>query len=129
MQPPADQDQPLPRRLRALREETWPGHVVTQRELAHAFEASVPLISSWESLTTPRTPPASRIEAYARFFATKRSVSGGGDPRLLTLDELTDVEHTRYEDLIDELTALRSSALRLRTPSSTSATSPALRSF
>jgi hypothetical protein len=111
VRPPAAQDQSLPRRLRALRT-TWTGHTVTQKHLAQAFSAvrstSVPLISSWESTTSPKTPPADRLEAYARFFATERSILGSGAPRLLALDELDDAERTRYDELLAELTALES---------------------
>ncbi|EWM10934.1 hypothetical protein [Kutzneria sp. 744] len=100
----------LPNRLRALREETWPGQIVTQAQLAEAFSGerstSVPLISSWESTTSPRTPPVNRLEQYARFFATARSVEGSGQ-RLLPLAELTAVERAGYDQLLDALTALR----------------------
>lgn len=101
----------LAARLRALREETWPGRVVTQAQLADAFGAerstSVPLISSWESLANPRKPPAVRLEQYARFFATERSVHGSHH-RLLPVDDLTPAERAGYEDLLAELTELRS---------------------
>jgi hypothetical protein len=101
----------LAARLRALREETWPGRVVTQAHLAEAFgaerSASVPLISSWESVTKPKQPPAVRLEQYARFFATERSVQGGGH-RLLPVDDLTPAERAGYDELLAELTGLRS---------------------
>ena len=38
-------------------------------------------VSSWESLTNPKTPTSSRLSAYARFFATRRSL----DPETLDL--------------------------------------------
>ena len=82
--------------------------------MAQAFSAerstSVPLISSWESNTTPKTPPVVRLEAYARFFATPRSIEED-EPQLLQIDQLTDIERTRYEELRAELTELRSAAL------------------
>jgi hypothetical protein len=93
-----------------LREETWPGRIVTQAQLAEAFSrersASVPLISSWESTTSPRTPPANRLEQYARFFATPRSIEGNGH-RLLPLAELTAAERADYDQQLASLTALR----------------------
>src|SRR5215472_18420819 len=64
----------LARRLRALREETWPGRKITQPQLARALGGvSVPLISSYESQTKPRIPPLSRLNDYAVLFATPRS--------------------------------------------------------
>jgi hypothetical protein len=49
-----------------------------------------------------------RLNAYARFFATSRSVEAG--PRLLRLDELTPDEKTAYEKLEADLLQLRSAA-------------------
>lgn len=100
----------LPRRLRALREKTWPGHSITQRQLAEAFSAerptSVPLVASWESLLNSNGPPRNRLDAYARFFATERSVGDGG-PRPLSVEELTAAERARYVELLDELNRLK----------------------
>src|SRR5207249_8845886 len=62
-------------------------------------------ISSWESRNVP---PAQRLRAYARFFATRRSVESG---RLLDDDELTEDERARRSDLEQELLALRAGAL------------------
>ena len=94
-----DQDsrQALARRLRALREEHWPGKKVNQAQLAAAlsgdgrWSVSVPLISSWESRTDPTAPPVSRIEDIAAFFATPRSFDGQVG-HLLSLDEMTTQE-------------------------------------
>ena len=61
----------LAQRLRELRAQ-WPGAVVTQRQLADALGASIPLISSWESTIT--APSEDWLRLYARFFATHRSV-------------------------------------------------------
>ena len=101
----------LPLRLRALREETWPDRVVTQAQLAEAFSAerstSVPLISSWESATNPKTPPPLRLEQYARFFATERSVAGDRH-HLLPVDDLTPTERAGYDELLTALMTLRS---------------------
>jgi hypothetical protein len=102
----------LAQRLRALREEQWPGYALTQTQLAKALSgdgsASSPLISAWENGT--KIPPASRIEAYASFFATPRSVKDG-EPRLFPYDDLTDDERNLRQDLLAELTALRQAAL------------------
>jgi hypothetical protein len=109
MHPTAGPSLPLSARLRALRQQTWPGRVITQAQLAAAFQAerstSVPLISSWESSISPKPPPLQRLEAYARLFATERSIQNGV-VRLLPVDELTDAERSRYDELLIELTAL-----------------------
>jgi hypothetical protein len=107
--------QVLARRLRALREEHWPGRKVNQAQLAAALSGagkpvSVPLISSWESRTNPTVPPMSRIQDIARFYASPRSFDGKAD-RLLSLDELTAPERAAWEGLLQELTRLRSEAL------------------
>jgi hypothetical protein len=105
----------LARRLRALREEQWPGVKVTQTQLAAVLgrgkRLSVPLISSWESTANPKIPPIARLEAYASFFATRRSVDGEA-PRLLQIDELTGAERDARDELVKELLRLRSEALR-----------------
>ncbi len=71
---------------------------------------SVPLISSWESQQNPKIPPPNRLEAYAAFFATARSVSGPM-PRMLDASELNDEEKAERDDLLRELQRLRSQAL------------------
>jgi len=105
----------LARRLRAFREEHWPGVKLTQTQLAAALgrhkRLSVPLISSWESAANPKIPPIPRLQDYATFFATTRSVDTGA-PRLLDTDELTATELKARDDLATELLRLRSSALR-----------------
>ena len=108
---PAESLRPeLARRLRALREEQWPEAGITQAQLAHALGGSKPLsislISSWENPEKPGIPPVRRLTAYARLFATRRSVNGDV-VRLLPLDQLTDDERHRYEELLDELQSLR----------------------
>lgn len=114
----SDPRQLLARRLRALREGRWPDLKITQPQLARALGGdrplSVPLISSWESQSAPKIPPIPRLEAYATFFATRRSV-GGGDPRLLSTAEMTDTERREKEDLARELMRLRNDALRVTT--------------
>jgi hypothetical protein len=110
-QPTRNAGEALARRLRALREEQWPGRTLTQTQLAKALSgdrsASSPLISAWENGT--KIPPRSRIEAYASFFATSRSLSGG-QPRLLPAEELTDDERELRQLLLTELTELRDAA-------------------
>src|SRR5215212_3720734 len=100
----------LAQRLRELRTQ-WPPVVVTQRQLADALGVSVPLISSWESTTTPAIPSEGWLQAYARFFATARSIEGD-KPRLLELRELTDAEEQARRALVDELVELREAAAR-----------------
>src|ERR687884_833825 len=100
----------LAQRLRELRTQ-WPPMVVTQRQLADALGVSVPLISSWESTTTPAVPSEGWLQAYARFFASQRSMEGQR-PRLLELRELTDEEEQARRALVDELVELREAAAR-----------------
>jgi transcriptional regulator with XRE-family HTH domain len=96
----------LAQRLRTLRMEAWPGRRITQGELGEALGASPPSISSWESVKNPTPPPPGRLEAYARFFATERSVTRSPF-RLLDTSELTGKERTRRDELFRELTELR----------------------
>jgi hypothetical protein len=109
----------LARRLRALREEHWPGRKVNQAQLAAALggdgnrAVSVPLVSSWESRTNPQVPPVSRIHDIARFFASPRSFDGQIG-HLLSSDELTVQEQAAEEKLLEELTRLRTEALDAR---------------
>jgi hypothetical protein len=106
----------LARRLRALREEHWPGRKVNQAQLAAALggdgnrAVSVPLVSSWESRTNPKVPPESRIQDVARFFASPRSFDGQVG-HLLSRAELTAQERAAEEKLLQELTRLRLEAL------------------
>ncbi len=103
----------LARRLRSLREHHWPHQTITQGQLAEVFGGrkplSIALISSWESTTSPRTPPTHRLEAYARLFATERSLVDDS-LQLLDLADLTPAERQRRDHLLDELTALREAA-------------------
>jgi hypothetical protein len=98
----------LARRLRDLRESTWPDQDLTQIDLAKALSSesrvAAATLSSWESLTNPKTPAASRISAYARFFCTERSLQGG--PHLIPEDQLTPVEADRFHALESELLRL-----------------------
>jgi transcriptional regulator with XRE-family HTH domain len=98
----------LARRLRELRERRWPGRPITQKQLADALVASVPLISSWEHRSRPVVPPEKRLGAYATFFATERSVDHKG---LLEVDELSEDEKAERARLLDDLVELRADAL------------------
>ena len=99
----------LARRLRSLRTEGLPSHRLTQTELGEALGASGPLISSWESRNNPTIPPQERLEAYATFFATERSVAKTPF-RVLPDAQLTSEERTRRDDLLRELADLRNRA-------------------
>jgi hypothetical protein len=101
----------LARRLRALREQRWPDLVVTQKQLAEAFgdderPLSLSLISSWESVRNPVSPPVHRLNQYSIFFATRRSVAGPR-ARLLPDRELTPEERGERSRIYDELATLR----------------------
>jgi Helix-turn-helix domain len=107
-----DPRQVLARRLRALREERWPGRRITQPQLAQALGGvSVPLISSWESPTNPRIPPLSRLDAYAVLFATERSFDED-PPRPISVQDMSDAEQHAMNELRRELTQLRKAAMR-----------------
>jgi hypothetical protein len=99
--------------LRDLRERRWPEARLTQAALATALGSegrlSPATVSSWESAIAPKLPPRSRLLAYARFFATHRSIEGD-QPRLLPLEDLTDDERDAYEVLETELLSLRDAA-------------------
>jgi len=97
-------------RLRALRRERWPDRRLTQQEVANALGVSLASVSAWESVKSPTPVPANRLAAYARFFATKRSV-GGAAPQLLAEDQLTEPEIEEYDRLAAELRQLRALAV------------------
>lgn len=103
----------LATRLRQLREKHWDGVRLTQAALAAALadgeRLSSATVSSWESNVSPKLAPAERLRAYARFFATRRSVEGA-EPRLLPLGELTEDEEAARSELESELLALRDRA-------------------
>ncbi|MFL6126231.1 helix-turn-helix domain-containing protein [Actinophytocola sp.] len=99
----------LARRLRSLRLDGLDGRRLTQNELAEALDASGPLISSWESRKNPTVPPRERLEAYATFFATPRSVARAPF-RVLPESQLTNEERGRRDELLAELTGLRDGA-------------------
>jgi hypothetical protein len=102
----------LARRLRALRENRWSGIKITQQQLALALgKLSVPLISSYESLSNPKIPPVPRLHDYSTFFATPRSLEGA-EPHRLTPEEMTEAERREKDDLNRELMKLRADAMR-----------------
>ena len=96
MQPASPEATRLARRLRQLREQQWPDARLTQKTLARAFSAEEALaaatVSSWESGSAPKIPPRHRLRAYARFFATPRSIER--PPTLLPWEKLTSDELT-----------------------------------
>lgn len=98
----------LARTLRDLRESEWPGVELTQAQLAKALSVESRVasatLSSWESLNNPKTPTASRLSAYARFFASRRSLDP--EPHLIPEDALTPDERDRYRELEVELLGL-----------------------
>jgi hypothetical protein len=98
----------LARALRDLRESKWPDEELTQAQLAHALSSegrvASATLSSWESTSNPKTPPAARISAYARFFSTQRSLDG--EPHLIPEDQLTPAEKDRFRELEARLLAL-----------------------
>jgi transcriptional regulator with XRE-family HTH domain len=105
MQPAPPAALHLASRLRQLRQQ-WR---LTQEKLAKAFSDERSLapatLSSWESLRSPKLPPEERIRAYARFFATPRSIAG--KPKLFPLNELSEGERKVYDRLEAELVLLR----------------------
>ncbi len=110
-----DPRQVLADRLRSLREGHGRGRKITQHQLAQALggakPVSVPLISGWESMTSPKIPATRWIELYAVIFATTRSFEGP-QPRPIADDEMTDEERRRMSELRQELTRLRNDARR-----------------
>jgi hypothetical protein len=95
----------LARALRSMRESTWPDREITQSQLAKALSSegrvAGPTLSSWESLTNPKTPPVARVSAYARFFCTERSLHD--EPHLIPEDQLTPEELDRFRELESQL--------------------------
>lgn len=112
MQPAPPAALQLARRLRQLRKEHWPDVGLTQDKLAKAFSAegtvAAATVSSWENLVSPKLPPRRRLLAYARFFATSRSVEP--QLKLIPLEQLTADEMTVYKKLEAELLDLRGAA-------------------
>jgi transcriptional regulator with XRE-family HTH domain len=102
----------LARRLRALREESWPGRKITQPQLAKALGVSVPSVSSWESLTNPKMPPLGRLDAYAALFATTRSFDEARG-RIIPPQDMSDDERQLMDELKQELRQGRNAVMKL----------------
>lgn len=73
--------------------------------LADALGVSPATISSWENEANDTIPPVHRLEAYATFFATERSVEST-PYRLLARSDLKKDELDRRDDLFFELVKL-----------------------
>ena len=99
-----DSSDSLSRRLLRLRQNHW-GEQLTQPALGRMLGVKAPTISSWERAEA--VPPQERIEAYATFFASRRSLAAD---RLLEQSELTDGEQAMRTGLLAELTDLRDRA-------------------
>jgi transcriptional regulator with XRE-family HTH domain len=91
-------------RLRELRI----GWNVTQKQLSDALGLSNALVSSWENGTA--VPTEERLNAYARFFSTRRSLQSK-PPALIASEDLTSEEERERSELIDELAQLREEAV------------------
>ncbi|MGH3613970.1 MAG: XRE family transcriptional regulator [Pseudonocardia sp.] len=95
----------LATRLRQLREHEWQDVTLTQAQLATALSAQSKVasatLSTWENVNNPKTPTTARLSAYARFFATRRSLDG--KPHLIAADDLRPDERVRFEQLEEEL--------------------------
>jgi transcriptional regulator with XRE-family HTH domain len=113
MAQPSEAQRRLARRLRALRQPSG-GPPVTQKQVAEALNASVPLVSSWEGAKA--VPPEERLSSYALLFSGPPTMSNGRarlpDPRLLSVE----AEAVRRE-LLKELIALRNAAQGEQEPS------------
>ena len=99
----------LARRLRELRHSRFPEAKLTQGDVAQALADDEPVgvstLSAWENVRTPTLPTRRRLAAYARFFATARSLEGR--PHLVPLAELSEAEHEARKELERELFRLR----------------------
>ena len=79
---------------------------LTQADLARRVgRRRAATISSYESLTAPKTPTTARLNTYAQFFATRRSMDEK-PPRLREITTFAPDERERFEQLKDELFAL-----------------------
>jgi hypothetical protein len=98
----------MARALRELRTSEWGDIRLTQQDLAGAFSGEIRVapatLSSWESLSNPKMPPAARLEMYARFFSTRASLIP--QPHLIPRAELDAEAARRYEELKSRLEAL-----------------------
>jgi hypothetical protein len=99
----------LARRLRELRSSQFSDVRLKQSDVAKALSDDEPLtvstLSAWENVSKSALPSKHRLAAYARFFATARSLEGG--PHMLPLTDLTDAEDEVRRELERELFRLR----------------------
>jgi helix-turn-helix protein len=99
----------LARRLRELRSSRFSGVRLKQSDVAQALSADEPVsvstLSAWEKVSNSTLPSRDRLAAFARFYATTRSLEGG--PHLLPLTDLTDTEDEARRELERELLRLR----------------------
>ena len=102
----------LARRLREFRSSRFLGARLKQSDVAQALSADEPVavstVSAWENVSNSTLPPKDRLAAFARFYATPRSLEGG--PHLLPLTDLTDAEDEVRRELERELFRLRDEA-------------------
>jgi len=84
----------------------WPGVRLTQPQLGTALGVVASSVSSWENTSQVKIPPPERLDDYATFFATQRSMQSD-PPRLLGIDELTPEERAERDRLAAELLRLR----------------------
>jgi hypothetical protein len=107
----------LARRLRDLRAAGLGGRRLSQARLGELLSGSeplsAPLISSWERPQDPVVPPEVRLRAYARVFASDRSLAEG---RMLDESELEVDERDRLIELEQELLELRELAVPTSQP-------------
>jgi transcriptional regulator with XRE-family HTH domain len=102
----------LARRLRELRTSHWPGTEITQARLAKAFDVQPATISAWESATSGKTPSPARLEAYARFFASRRSLEE--PPHLVAVADMSPDEQDEYHQLHEELLGLQRNSAEIQ---------------
>jgi hypothetical protein len=84
-----------------------------QSDVAQALSDDEPVavstLSAWENVSKSILPSKDRLAAYARFFATARSLEGG--PHLLPLTDLTVAEDEARRELERELFRLRNEVI------------------
>ena len=100
----------LARRLRELRHMQFPEAKLKQADVALALSDDQPVgvssVSAWENTGNPTLPSPRRLAAYARFFATERSLAGGR-PHLAAQGDLDAAEDEARKNLERELLRLR----------------------
>ena len=107
----------LARRLRELRTSHWTKVELTQAKLAQAFGVKAATISAWESTAGGKSPSPARLEAYARFFASRRSLEE--QPHLIAEADLSPDEQDEYRMLHEQLLGLQNSPAERQAESDT----------